>query len=192
MRIFGALYDRALGWARHPHAWWYLGGLSFTESSFFPVPPDVMLAPMTLAERNKAWRLAAWTTLTSVLGGIFGYLIGMFLFAEVGQAVISFYHAEAAFGELQTWFERHGVWVVLLAGFSPIPYKLFTITSGLVAMAFLPFVLASVVGRGARFFLVSGLIYFGGERLEVFLKRYVDAIGWAFVVSLVAGYFLVF
>jgi membrane protein YqaA with SNARE-associated domain len=182
VRIFSSLYDRALEWAAHPHAHGYLAGLSFAESSFFPVPPDVMLAPMVLARPDRGWHLAALTTVTSVLGGLFGYFIGAVLFAQIGQPLIEFYHAGDEFRLVEQWFERFGVWVVFLAGFSPIPYKLFTITSGVLGMSLLPFVLASLIGRGARFFLVAGLIMWGGERFSKFLKQWIDHIGWAMVV----------
>ena len=182
MKIFSRLYELVLTWAAHPRATRYLAALSFAESSFFPIPPDVMLAPMVLAQRQRAWMLAAVTTLWSVLGGIAGYLIGMFLFSVVATPVINFYEAEAAFEVVRAKFQAHGVWIVFLAGFTPIPYKLFTISAGLASMSLLPFVAASLVGRGARFFLVAGLIYAGGERFESQLRRYADAIGWTVLI----------
>lgn len=182
MKIFSRLYELVLTWAAHPRATRYLAALSFAESSFFPIPPDVMLAPMVLAQRQRAWMLAAVTTLWSVLGGIAGYLIGMFLFNVVATPVINFYEAEAAFEVVRAKFQAHGVWIVFLAGFTPIPYKLFTISAGLASMSLLPFVAASLVGRGARFFLVAGLIYAGGERFESQLRRYADAIGWTVLI----------
>ena len=182
MKIFSRLYELVLTWAAHPRATRYLAALSFAESSFFPIPPDVMLAPMVLAQRQRAWMLAAVTTLWSVLGGIAGYLIGMFLFNVVATPVINFYEAEAAFEVVQAKFQAHGVWIVFLAGFTPIPYKLFTISAGLASMSLLPFVAASLVGRGARFFLVAGLIYAGGDRFESQLRRYADAIGWTVLI----------
>ncbi len=181
MRLFSPLYARAMQWARHPHAPWYLGGLSFAESSFFPVPPDVMLAPMSLARPNKAWQFAALTTAASVLGGILGYLIGMFAFDLIEPWLLtSRYHAK--FIQATEWFDRWGFWAVLLAGFSPIPYKVFTITAGVVGMLFAPFVLASAIGRGTRFFLVAGLMAWGGKSMEDRLHRWVDGLGWATVI----------
>ena len=185
MKIFSRLYELVLTWAAHPRATRYFAALSFAESSFFPIPPDVMLAPMVLAQRQRAWMLAAITTLWSVLGGIAGYLIGMFLFNVVATPVINFYEAEAAFEVVRAKFQAHGVWIVFLAGFTPIPYKLFTISAGLASMSLLPFVAASLVGRGARFFLVAGLIYAGGERFESQLRRYADAIGWTVLILVV-------
>ena len=182
MKIFSRLYELVLTWAAHPRATRYLAALSFAESSFFPIPPDVMLAPMVLAQRQRAWVLATVTTVWSVLGGVAGYLIGMFLFNVVAAPLIQFYEAETAFEIAQAKFQTHGVWIVFLAGFTPIPYKLFTISAGLASMSLLPFVAASLVGRGARFFLVAGLIYAGGERFESQLRRYADAIGWTVVI----------
>jgi membrane protein YqaA with SNARE-associated domain len=185
MRLFGHLYDRVLGWARHPHAARYLGGLSFAESSFFPIPPDVMLAPMCLADRSKAWRFAAITTITSLLGGIAGYAIGYFLFESIEPWLHEMGYWPA-YLEGKEWFDRWGVWAVLIAGFSPIPYKIFTISAGVAVLNFPGFVIASLIGRGARFFLVAGLVVAGGERMEVLLPKYVERIGWATVALAVA------
>jgi membrane protein YqaA with SNARE-associated domain len=187
VKIFTPLYNAALRWATHRHASRYLSALSFAESSFFPIPPDVMLAPMVLARRDRAWFLAGLTTVASVAGGLFGYLIGKFLFGTVAEPIIEFYDARSAFERARTWFEIYGVWVVFVAGFTPIPYKIFTISAGLIGMSLVPFMLASLVGRGARFFLVAGLILLGGEALETQLRRHVDAIGWVTVVVLVLG-----
>lgn len=188
MRIFSKLYQRVLVWSGHAHAPRYLSALSFAESSFFPIPPDVMLAPMVLAKPAKAWWYAALTTVTSALGGVFGYIIGMFFYQQIGEPVIELYHAQEGFLHVQDWFREYGVWIVLIAGFTPIPYKLFTITSGVMAMALLPFVLASLAGRGARFFLVAGLLFWGGARLAGFLETRMDLIGWAVVAVAVIAY----
>lgn len=185
MNVFGPLYARVIKWSRHRHAPRYLALLSFTESSFFPIPPDVMLAPMVLAQRERAWYLAGVTTVASVLGGLLGYLIGWVLFDQVGQPIIEFYNAQRKFDTVKDWFDRYGVWVVFLAGFSPIPYKLFTVTSGLLAMALAPFILASTVGRGARFFLVAGLIRWGGEPFAAFIEKRINVIGWTVVAAVV-------
>ena len=147
-----------------------------------------MLAPMVLARRERAWFLATLTTGASVFGGLFGYLIGMYLYTQVGERVVEFYHAEELFVELQSWFEAYGIWVILVAGFTPIPYKLFTIAAGILSMTLVPFLLFSFVGRGARFFLVAALIYWGGESLERMIRKYIDLIGWVIVIVLVLLY----
>jgi membrane protein YqaA with SNARE-associated domain len=182
MRIFSPLYDRAMLWSRHPHAPRYLAGLSFAESSFFPIPPDVMLAPMSLAAPKRAWHYAALTTLASVLGGLLGYFIGLFAF-DLIEPYLHDWGYWPAYIKAQGWFDAWGFWAVFLAGFSPIPYKIFTITAGVISMALLPFLLASAIGRGARFFMVAGLMAWGGERMEKALHRYVDILGWALVVA---------
>ena len=182
MRLFSSLYARAMRWARHPRAPWYLGGLSFAESSFFPIPPDVMLAPMSMAQPGRAWWFASLTTLTSVAGGVFGYLIGMFAFGLVDPLLTDGRYAEA-FVRAQRWFEDWGFLAIFAAGFSPIPYKVFTITAGVLSMAFLPFVLASFIGRGLRFYLVAGLMAWGGESMERRLHRWVDWLGWLTVAA---------
>jgi len=189
MRLFSSLLTMVMGWAEHRHASYYLAGLSFAESSFFPIPPDVMLAPMTLAKPERAWQFALVTTLASVSGGVAGYLIGMFAFELVEPLLHSAGYWERYLATRE-WFAVWGVWVVFLAGFSPIPYKIFTITAGVVGMVFLPFVLASFVGRGARFFLVAWLMRMGGAKMERILKQYIDRIGWLLVIVVVLGYFL--
>jgi membrane protein YqaA with SNARE-associated domain len=190
MRVFGYLYDRGLEWAAHHQAPRYLALVSFAESSFFPVPVDVMLAPMVLANRERAFFFATLTTVMSVVGGLFGYLIGMFLFEEFGQPLISFYHAEESFIQIKEWFIDYGVWIVFIAGFTPIPFKIFTITSGLMLMPVLSFFLASLVGRSARFFLVAGLLYWGGAPLERVLRKWIDVLGWITVGLLAVLYFI--
>jgi membrane protein YqaA with SNARE-associated domain len=187
MRIFSPLYDLALKWSRHPHAERYLAGVSFTESSFFPIPPDVLLAPMALARPERWWRLAAITTVTSVLGGLLGYLIGYVAI----EAVTPVLHRVGYWEHFETahdWFERYGFWAILAAGFTPIPYKVFTIAAGAAHMGLLPFTLGSLVGRGARYLLVAGLVRWGGAPIEHQIRRYIDGIGWATLAALLAGY----
>jgi membrane protein YqaA with SNARE-associated domain len=187
MSLFSKLYDRVLQWAGHRHAPWALAGLSFAESSFFPIPPDVMLAPMVLARVDRAWRYAAIATIASVFGGILGYFIGVFAFEAI-EPWLQQSHYWDAYLLAKQWFDEWGVWAVFLAGFSPIPYKIFTISAGVISMSFIPFVIASLIGRGARFYLVSGVIVLGGERMERFLRQYIDRIGWLLLVLVVVLY----
>ena len=186
MRIFSSLYDRVMQWSRHRHAPYYLAGLSFAESSFFPIPPDVMLAPMSMANPRQSWWLAGLTTVASVLGGLLGYAIGVFFFDLVQPVVAEGGRYQAVFQQSKDWFDQWGAWAVFIAGFSPIPYKVFTITAGVLSMALAPFVLASAIGRGSRFFLVAALMAWGGERMEGALRRYVDRIGWVMILLVVA------
>lgn len=185
MRLFAPLYERVLAWSRHRHAERYLAALSFAESSFFPIPVDVMLAPLCLAERNKAWRYAAIATVFSVLGGVAGYFIGIIGF-EMIEPWLRESHYWSAYVKSRNWLDEYGVWVIFVAGFSPIPYKVFTIAAGVAALNLPVFFIASVIGRGARFFLVAGLIVWGGDRLESGLQKHVERIGWVVVVVVMA------
>jgi len=189
MKVFSWLMDKVLVWSKHPKAPWFLGGLSFAESSFFPIPPDVMLAPMVLAKPQAAWRLAAITTIASVLGGMAGFLIGVFALDAIEPLLRDWGYWET-YEHARAWFVEWGFWAVFIAGFSPIPYKIFTIAAGAMSMSFLPFVIASFVGRGARFFLVAGLIYWGGPKFESQLRRFIDVIGWAVVALIIVAYLI--
>ena len=181
MTLFRPLYDRVLEWSRHRHAEYYLGALSFAESSFFPIPVDVMLAPMVLADRDKWIRYASIATLFSVLGGLAGYWIGYALIDAI-EPWLRESHYWSAYETSRRWFDEYGVWVVFVAGFSPIPYKIFTIAAG-VAMLNLPaFFIGSLIGRAGRFFLVAGAVRAGGQKLEDGLQQHVERIGWAVVV----------
>jgi len=183
MKLFSNIYKKVIELAKHKHAEYYLGGLSFAESSFFPIPPDVMLMPMSLAQPTRWFRYALVTTIASVLGGIAGYLLGAWAF-EWLDSIITTGGYEDKFDQAKHLFNTWGVLAVLAAGFSPIPYKLFTITAGLLSMAFLPFVIASAVGRGARFFLVAGLVAKAGPKMEPTILKYIEWLGWL-VVGLV-------
>lgn len=185
--LFSKMYARVMEWALHRHAPRYLAGLSFAESSFFPVPPDVMLAPMALANPGKAWSYAFLTTLASVIGGIVGYLLGAFAF-EIIEPMIRDAGYWPAYERAAAWFDAWGFWAIFLAGFSPIPYKIFTISAGVIGMSMPLFVVASAIGRGARFFMVAGLMVWGGERMEVILRKYIDRIGYVLVVVAVLAY----
>ena len=187
MKIFSLLYERVMRWSNHRHAERYLGGLSFAESSFFPVPPDVLLLPMALARPQRAWRYALLTTIASVLGGAFGYLVGLYAFDVVAPWIREMGYWEK-YLLAREWFDAWGFWAVFLAGFSPIPYKIFTISAGVITMSFPLFVLASLIGRGGRFYLVAALMVWGGEPMERVLRRSVDRIGWFIVVVAILAY----
>jgi membrane protein YqaA with SNARE-associated domain len=187
MRLFAPLFDKCMLWARHRHAVWYLSGLSFAESSFFPVPPDVMLAPMSMAQPGRAWRYAALTTLASVLGGLFGYLIGYYAF-DLVQSWLQESHYWEKYLHARSWFGEWGFWAILVAGFSPIPYKVFTIAAGTLGMYLPVFVAGSLIGRGGRFFLVAGLMAWGGADMEDKLRIYVERIGWLLVIAVIVAF----
>lgn len=188
MKIFTALYEWTLKWAEHKFAPRILALLTFAESVFFPIPPDVLLAPMVLAQREKAWRLATLTTVSSVIGGVVGYWLGYLMFEPWIQPLITDFGYQDRFDIAMSWFSTWGVWVVFIAGFSPIPYKLFTVSAGFLHMAFLPFLLASAIGRGMRFFLVAGVIRWGGAPMEKKIRQWVDVLGWLIVGLIVIAY----
>lgn len=187
MKIFQKMYDATLQWAAHKYAVFFLAVVSFAESMFFPIPPDVMLAPMALAKPEQAWRLAFITTVTSVLGGMAGYALGYWLYDPVVLPFIEAMHYQEKMEDIRHWFNEYGVWIVFIAGFSPIPYKVFTVSAGLMGMAFLPFVIASAIGRGGRFFIVAGLMRIGGEKYRDKLRDIVDMLGWGVVGLIVIG-----
>ena len=188
MSLFSNLYDRVLRWAGHRHAQRYLIGLTFAESSFFPIPPEALLVPMTLAEPRRGWRFALVTTLASVLGGAAGYAIGWFAADAVEPVLRSVGYWDKYLLAIE-WFAAWGFLAVLGAGISPIPYKVFTIAAGALQMLFPLFILASLVGRGARFFLVAGLIRWGGRPMERKLREHVDLVGWITIALLAVLYF---
>ena len=177
MKIFEPLYERVLSWSRHRHAERYLAAMSFAESSFFPIPVDVMLAPMCLANRPKAWRFAAIAAGFSVLGGLAGYAIGFWAF-DIIQPWLVESRFWTDYEKSRDWLDQYGIWVIFIAGFSPLPYKVFTIAAGVAVMNLPVFIVGSIIGRGARFFLVAGLIVWGGDRLEDTLQKHVERIGW--------------
>lgn len=189
MRIFSKLYDRVLLWSKHPKAPWYLTGMSFAEASFFPIPPDVMLMPMALSQPEKAYRFALMSTLGSLFGGLFGYVIGYWMLDAIMPFVEAMNYVEK-YHQVEAFFKEYGFWVVFLAGFSPIPYKLFTIASGALHVALLPFIVASFVGRGARFYLVAFLMKKGGEKYESRIRQSVDYLGYGLVVVVIVYFIL--
>ena len=190
MKIFGPIYDKVVAWSAHPKAPRYLAGVSFLESSVFPIPVDVMLMPMAYSTPQKAWRLAAITTIMSVLGGLFGYFIGLFAIELILPLLAKIGYVDK-FETAQGWYVQWGFWVTFVAGFSPIPYKVFTIAAGSMQMALLPFIVASLLSRGARFFLVAALAAKLGPAYEAQIRRYVEWLGWACVVIVaLLGFYL--
>ena len=182
------LYDWVIGLAGHRHAVPAMGAVSFLESSFFPIPPDVMLVPMVLARRDKAWTIATVCTVASVLGGLMGYAIGYYLFETIGAWVVKLYSLQGALDNFRAGFERYGVWIILVKGLTPIPYKLVTIASGAAHFDLFTFVWASVLTRGARFFLVAALLWKFGEPIRAFIEKRLTLLTWLFFIALVGGF----
>jgi membrane protein YqaA with SNARE-associated domain len=187
--LFSKLYAKVMVWSRHKYASYWLALVSFTESFCFVISPDIMLAPMTLAKPEKAWLYAGLTTISSVVGGMFGYLIGMYAFQTIEPWLVSLGYQEA-YITVESWFADWGFWAIFVAGFTPIPFKMFTIAAGVASMAFIPFVLGATISRGLRYFLEAGLMWWGGERLEKHLHDWIDRIGWITLAVITVAYFI--
>lgn len=194
------LYDWVLGWAEKPSAQLALFLLAFAESSFFPVPPDVLLIPLVLGFRKKWFRLALVVTLGSVLGGSFGYLIGHYLWwagPQVPSSLAEFFFnnipgfSRDVFFQMQGKYFEYGFWIVFTAGFTPIPYKIFTISSGAFNLDFITFMIASVISRGARFFIVAFLIHLFGEPIKKFIDKYFNWLALLFTILLIGGFLII-
>lgn len=182
------LYDWTLEKAQSPASEKWLGAISFAESSFFPIPIDIMMIPMILADRLKAWRLATITLVTSVLGGMAGYLIGALLFETIGQPIIDFYGYGEKFEAFQGYYTDYGILIVLIAGFTPIPFKVVTIASGVVGMNPLVFFLTSIPARGARFYLVAALLWKFGDPIRDFIEKRLGLVTTAVMVVGILGF----
>lgn len=190
-RMIRRLYRWVVGWAGSRRAEQALFGISFVESSFFPIPPDPLLIAMTTVHPNKFLRFAIICTAASVLGGVFGYSIGVGLFETVGVWVVETYHLEQEFQMIGLRYEENAFLTIFTAAFTPIPFKLITIAAGVFRVNLMEFLVAAVVGRGARFFLVAYLMHHFGKRYKDMIEKYVDIFSLAFVVLLIAGFFAV-
>lgn len=191
MQLIRKTYDWILHWSTTKYALPALAILSFAESSFFPIPPDVLLIAMTVAVPLKAFRYAAVCSVASVFGGMFGYLLGWQFMDLVGTPIVEFYHLQAQWDKIGGWYEKYNAWAVGVAGFTPLPYKVFTLAAGAFEINFPVFVLASLVSRSARFFIVAALIYKYGAPIKVFIEKYFNILSIIFVVLLIAGFVLV-
>ena len=185
------LYNWVLNWAETPYGVWALFLLAFCESSFFPIPPDILLIALAVSIPKKSFRYALICSAGSVLGGCFGYLIGWQFMSGIGEHIINFYGLADKFEYIRTLYTRYDAWAIGIAGFTPIPYKVFTISAGAFNINFSVFVIASVISRSARFFLVGGLIYVFGPGIRTFIDRYFNILASAFVVLLVAGFVII-
>ncbi len=185
MKLFAPLYQRTLGWARHPRAPLFLTVLSFFEAIIFPVMPEVMLAPMSLAQPKRAFWLATLSLLGSMLGMFVGYAIGYYALEAAMPLLERFGYAEN-FDAIKQQAAENGFWLLLIAGFTPVPFKIFTLASGAVGMPLLPFFFGALIGRGKRVYLVAGAIRLGGARAEAALHRHIEPIGWTALAVLVA------
>jgi len=185
------LYDGTMDLAAHRHALWALAAVAFIESSVFPIPPDVMLIPMVLAARRRAWLIAGVCTVASVAGGMLGYAIGLFLFETVGRSVLDFYGLMAKFTEFQDLYKEWGAWIVAGAGLTPFPYKVITIASGVVQLDLTTFTAASASSRGVRFFVECGLLYAFGVPIKRFIEDRLGLVTLVFFVLLLGGFLFI-
>jgi len=185
------LYDYMIETAAGPNALLALIVVAFAESSFFPLPPDILLIPMMLARPRAAWRLAAYCTLASVAGGVLGYAIGYYGFDLIGRPILEFYHAMPRYDALKAGFDRWGVWIIILKGMTPIPYKLVTIASGVAHFDLAAFIGASIISRSIRFFLLAALLWWFGPAVREFIERRLMLVTTAFAVCLVGGFVVI-
>ena len=185
------LYDWTLSLSAHPRALWALAVVSFVESSFFPIPPDILMIPMILAAPKRAWLIALVAMVFSVLGGLFGYFIGAVLFDTIGQAIFDFYGKADKVVSFNQRFNDYGAWAVLIAGVTPFPYKVITIMSGWSGLSLPVFIVSSIIARGLRFFIVAALLWKFGAPIRVFIEKYLGLLFTAFVVLLIGGIYLV-
>lgn len=183
-------YAWVIGWSEKKQAEYALASLSFAESSFFPIPPDPLLIAMVTARPHKWVRLATITTIASVIGGILGYILGSLIINALMPVIISAGY-EGAYHTAVNWFHEWGAWAVLIAGFTPVPYKIFTIAGGAAHMALLPFLIGSIIGRGGRFYLVAFLMHHFGKRYKDKIEKYIDILGMIFIVLLIGGIYVI-
>jgi membrane protein YqaA with SNARE-associated domain len=183
-----ALYDQVLRLAGHRRAPAWLAGVSFAESSVFPIPPDAMLVPMCLARPERAWRYAAICTIASVLGGALGYAIGFWLFDAIALPVLRGYGYADALARFEAWYAQWGVWVIMIKGLTPIPYKIVTIASGAAKFDFLTFLLASIITRGARFFLLAALLRRFGPPIRDFIEKRLTLVTSVAAAGIIGGF----
>lgn len=184
------LYDWTMSLASRPNAVWALAAVAFVESSVFPIPPDILLIPMVLAARNRAWRYAAICTIASVLGGMLGYAIGAGLYESVGKPILEFYGYAEKFADFTVRYNEYGGWIVFIAGTTPFPYKVITIASGVADLDLFTFTGASVLARGLRFFIVAGLLYWFGPPIRDFIEKRLGLVFVVFCILLIGGFVL--
>jgi len=191
MNSLKRLYNWTLDKANHKNAKWYLSIISFAESSFFPIPPDLLLIPMALASKTKAIFYAFICTFSSVLGGILGYAIGYYFYNTLGIYIVEFYHLENSFSVFEDYYKEFGILIVLGAGITPFPYKFITIASGVFGLNIFLFFIFSIIGRGLRFYLIAILLYFFGEKIKLIIDKYFNILTIVFFILLVGSVFII-
>ena len=187
MNIFRKLYNWTLNKARHKNASWFLVTVSFAESSFFPIPPDVLLIPMVLANRLRAWFYALICTLSSVTGGIIGYLIGFLFYSNIGSLIVDLYGLSNSFDNFENYYNQWGFWIVLGGGFTPFPFKFITIASGVFGLNIFLFIIVAIVARGLRFYLISSLLFIFGDQIRNLIDKYFNLLVSLFFILLIGS-----
>jgi len=191
MNILRTLYNWTLNKAGHKNASWFLGIISFAESSFFPIPPDIILIPMVIAKRARAWFYAFVCTLSSVGGGIMGYAIGYFFYSTIGIIIVDAYGLSNSFDSFEQYYNTYGVWIVLGAGFTPFPFKFITIASGVFNLNIAQFIFVAIIARGLRFYLLAGLLYIFGKNIKELIDKYFNFLASLFFILLLGSMLLV-
>lgn len=188
MPIIRYIYDKMLYLSASPKAMWFLALVAFAESSFFPIPPDIMLIPMVLAMPQKAWKIAGLATVSSVVGGYFGYGIGVFFFDVIAKPILAFYGYMQQFDVFKEYYHQWGAWIVFGAGITPFPYKIITIASGVVGLDLFTFTVASIIARGMRFYLVAWLLKKYGAPMKLFIEKNLGILSVLFLALLIGGF----
>ena len=189
--IIRRLYDWVLHWAETPYGMWALFLIAFAESSFFPIPPDVLLIALAISIPTRAFHFAMVATIGSLIGGIAGYGIGMFGYDSIGRPIVEFYHGQEIMQAIKEWYDKYGFWAVLGAAITPLPYKIFTISSGMFSFDFFQFMIASIIGRSVRFFAVAGLIWKFGKPIKGFIDKYFNLLATLFIILLIGGFIII-
>ena len=190
MNLLKSLYNWTLKKAEHKYSSWILSIVSFSESSFFPIPPDVLLIPMIIAKRTKAWAYALICTLSSVIGGVAGYAIGFFLFNSIGILIVEFYHLSNSFNTFENYYKEYGILIVLGAGFTPFPFKFITIASGVFSLNIFLFILTAFIARGLRFYLLTSLLFIFGEKIKILIDKYFNILAGLFFILLLGSFLI--
>ena len=191
MKLLRSLYNWTLKKAEHKYSSWVLSIVSFAESSFFPIPPDVLLIPMIIAKRAKAWTYAFICTLSSVFGGVVGYAIGFFLFNSIGILIVEFYHLTNSFNTFENYYKEYGMLIVLGAGFTPFPFKFITIASGVFSLNIFLFIFTAFIARGFRFYLLAILLFVFGEKIKFLIDKYFNILAVLFFILLIGAFMLI-
>ena len=191
MKLLRSLYNWTLNKAEHRYSSLILSIVSFAESSFFPIPPDILLIPMIIAKRMKAWTYAFICTFSSVLGGVAGYAIGYFFYSTIGVLIIETYHLSNSFNTFESYYNEYGILIVLGAGFTPFPFKFITIASGVFNLNIFLFIITAIMARGLRFYLLSGLLFVFGEQIKILIDKYFNTLAILFFILLVGSVLII-